>query len=928
MPAPVTCDELLDLIRRSGVVEEAKLRTHVQKLADSNALPGDPQKLAGVLVRDGVLTYFQAEQLLQGKYKRFNLGKYKVLERLGAGGMAQVFLCEHKLMRRRVAIKVLPIPKAEDPSSLKRFYREAQAIAAVDHPNIVRAYDIDHDDNLHFLVMEYVDGTNLQDLVKKFGPLDVLRACHYVYGAAVGLQHAHEMGLVHRDVKPGNILIDRAGVVKILDLGLARFFHDEEDNLTRMNDENVLGTADYLAPEQAIDSHTVDIRADIYSLGATFYYLLTGSAPFPEGSVAQKLIWHQHRVPRPIRALRPEAPEELVAVVDRMMAKDPAARYQTPAEVMAALAGWVAIPIPPPAERELPQVSLAAGGGAGRSGGAPGSGGATRTSGHLESNAPTVVARAPAPLPGAAATQPLPEAAAAAPAIWETLGADTQPDAPGDTGRPGSATQPISRLHRGTAATARKRVLLYAAVGALLLVGAATGVYLAFFNKPPRTPEPAPQQAARKTIIVSNAPGENSVKYLRDALSKANPGDRIVIAEPRLSEAGPLYLNRTRHKDVTIESGLPGGKPAVIEAGGALPSMLSANEVEGLRIRNLEFDGANRAEVGLQLSGSCPGATIEGVTIRNVKGAAIRVQNAIGEASRPILLDRVRILMPPEADGVLFSPVPQPVNRWVVIRNSRFEGRGRAGIRIDCAGSDLEITGNRFFDTDAAVTFPQLASGQQLKVQVKNNTVFEARAGFLFEFAPPEQKGHLDVKLTQNYFARTPALAIVGLPTPPGAPPAGGGAIPGVSSADNAYDPASQPGNFPLTAKLLPEPLLPDPDPGNDATFLRFPGGPPETRRGQEGRGTVVRRVTASTSPPPSPRIPVSSSGRSPPPAAGSWRRALHRPCRAPGPQRPCRCSATRAAPPGAGPRSPGWKARSASASRSPPRSCPRRPGR
>src|SRR4029450_13349026 len=211
--------------------------------------------------------------------KRFTIGKYKVLEKLGAGGMGQVFLCEHELMRRRVAVKVLPTAKAEDQASLERFYREARAVAAVDHPNIVRAYDIDQDENLHFLVMEYVDGTNLQDLVKKVGPLDPIRACHYIYGAAVGLQHAHEIGLVHRDIKPGNILVDRSGGVKVLDMGLARFFNDEEDILTKKYDENVLGTADYLAPEQAVDSHGVGIRADIYSLGGTFYFMLTGQTP-------------------------------------------------------------------------------------------------------------------------------------------------------------------------------------------------------------------------------------------------------------------------------------------------------------------------------------------------------------------------------------------------------------------------------------------------------------------------------------------------------------------------------------------------------------------------------------------------------------------------------------------------------------------------
>ncbi len=254
-------------------------------------------------MRDGLLTTFQAEQFLQGKWRRFTIGKYKVLERLGSGGMGSVYLCEHKLMRRRVAVKVLPSAKAEDTSSLERFYREARAVAALDHPNIVRAYDIDQDDKLHFLVMEHVDGCSLQEIIKKTGPMDVLRACHYIRQAALGLQHAHETaGLVHRDIKPGNILVDRNGIVKILDMGLARFFHDEDDMLTKKFEENVLGTADYLAPEQALDSHSVDIRADIYSLGATFYFCLTGRTPFAEGTVAQKLIWHQTRQPKPLRS--------------------------------------------------------------------------------------------------------------------------------------------------------------------------------------------------------------------------------------------------------------------------------------------------------------------------------------------------------------------------------------------------------------------------------------------------------------------------------------------------------------------------------------------------------------------------------------------------------------------------------------------------
>src|SRR5262249_6806008 len=293
MPAPATITEFVELVRKSGVADEKRLDAYLEHLRAIAALPTEPGKLAGLMVRDGLLTHFQAQQILQGKWRRFTIGKYKVLEQLGSGGMGSVYLCEHMLMRRRVAVKVLPKAKAEDPSALDRFYREARAVAALDHPNIVRAYDIDQADKLHFLVMEYVDGSSLQEIVKKNnGPMDVTRACHYIRQAALGLQHAHEAaGLVHRDIKPGNILVDRNGIVKVLDMGLARFFNDAEDNITKKYDESVLGTADYLAPEQAVDSHEADIRADIYSIGANFDFLLTVRYPFYEGRVADKRVW-------------------------------------------------------------------------------------------------------------------------------------------------------------------------------------------------------------------------------------------------------------------------------------------------------------------------------------------------------------------------------------------------------------------------------------------------------------------------------------------------------------------------------------------------------------------------------------------------------------------------------------------------------------
>jgi serine/threonine protein kinase len=354
LAAPTTSDEFLEVVRKSGMVPEPLLAACLKQCQET-----EPKALADALVQRGLLTQFQSQQLLMGKSRGFNIGKYKILERIGAGGMALVYLCEDPDRQSRVAVKVLPNSHAQDEEYLKRFQREARAVAGLEHPNIVQTFDIDRDGKLNFIVMEYVEGTGLYDIVQNHGPMDPIRAAHYIRQAAVGLQRAHEANMVHRDIKPGNLMVDRAGTVKVLDMGLARIFSDSEEVLTR----GILGTPDYFAPEQSKDSHNVDIRADIYGLGCTFYYLLTGAPPFPEGSIAQKLVWHQTRPPKPIRALRPEVPEGLAAVIHKMLAKDPAQRYQTPAELAEALTPWTQTPIPPPSEAEMPRLSLAAQGG-------------------------------------------------------------------------------------------------------------------------------------------------------------------------------------------------------------------------------------------------------------------------------------------------------------------------------------------------------------------------------------------------------------------------------------------------------------------------------------------------------------------------------------------------------------------------------------
>src|SRR5262245_52840145 len=300
MPALRTADQFLDVLRKSRLVDDARLDGFLQR--PPSPLPVRPRQVAELFLRQGFITTFQAAQLLAGRWRGFLVagGKYKLLELLGVGGMGKVYLCEYVRMKRLVVLKVLPYDRLDEPTALERFEREAHAAASLNHPNIVRAHDLDTDPgtNLHFLVMEYVDGTSLQQIVKKFGPMDLVRAVHCIAQAAEGLQHAHEAGWVHRDVKPPNLLLDRSGTIKILDMGLARFFHDDSGALTRQHDKSfVIGTADYLAPEQVVDSSGVDIRADLYSLGGTFYYLLTGRSPFGKGTVSEKLVWHQHRAP-------------------------------------------------------------------------------------------------------------------------------------------------------------------------------------------------------------------------------------------------------------------------------------------------------------------------------------------------------------------------------------------------------------------------------------------------------------------------------------------------------------------------------------------------------------------------------------------------------------------------------------------------------
>ncbi|HLX60031.1 MAG TPA: protein kinase [Planctomycetota bacterium] len=272
-----------------------------------------------------------------------NHPRYRVINLLGEGGMGAVYLAEHIKMERRVALKVMRADLVSDASHVQRFQQEVRAASKLSHPNIVTAYDADEAgsgaNTVHFLVMEFVEGETLLDYVRRREQIPVAEACECVRQAALGLQHAFEQGMVHRDIKPANLIRSAKGEIKILDFGLARLALERGSTAPAplTNEGMVMGTVDYMAPEQAGDSHGVDIRADIYSLGCTLYQLLAGCVPFPDGAVAARLVQHATRAPQDVRKFRPDVPAGLGAALKKMLAKKPSDRFATPADVAAAM---------------------------------------------------------------------------------------------------------------------------------------------------------------------------------------------------------------------------------------------------------------------------------------------------------------------------------------------------------------------------------------------------------------------------------------------------------------------------------------------------------------------------------------------------------------------------------------------------------------
>lgn len=341
-----------DSARISGLLTKEQIAEAMAALASQDEGEATPVEtisdddLASKLIEMGKLTPYQASQLKSGRTK-LTLGPYTITDWIGQGGMGQVFKAVHTMMGRECAIKVLPLHKST-PEAIENFTREIRTQAQLDHTNLVRAYDAGHDGNVHYLVTEFVPGTDLRQLVRRQGPLTMQQAANVIVQSALGLEYAHQRGLIHRDVKPGNILVTPDGVAKVSDLGLAGFIHEAEEDPRA---GKIVGTADYLSPEQILDPATITSVSDIYSLGCTLYYAISGKVPYPGGTTKDKARRHCEETPWHPRRFNPEISEEFVEIIADMMEKDPGARIQTAEEVASRLEPWAQESAPLPSQQ-------------------------------------------------------------------------------------------------------------------------------------------------------------------------------------------------------------------------------------------------------------------------------------------------------------------------------------------------------------------------------------------------------------------------------------------------------------------------------------------------------------------------------------------------------------------------------------------------
>lgn len=821
MTTNLTAESFLSLVKQSGLVDPDQLKKVCKEIAEQGGNTEDAQVLAGEMVSRNTITRWQADKLLQGKHKGFFLGKYRLLSHLGTGGMSSVYLAEHVLMRRRVALKVLPQQRVDDSSYLQRFHREAQAVAALDHRNIVRAYDVDQEGKTHFLVMEYVGGQSLQDMVMKSGPLDFVSAAEYLRQAAEGLSAAHRAGMVHRDIKPGNVLVDEKGTVKLLDLGLARFFDDKEENsLTIQHDEKVLGTADYLAPEQALDSHTVDVRADIYSLGCTLYFLLTGHPPYPDGTMAQRLMAHQTKQPKPIVEERADMPAGLTDIINKMMAKNPDERYQTARDTAQALHEWLTLHGGASWARmnaATGQSSIMTGSGISVSPGASAASGSSvlGTASPALAAAPTAVtpmSTAVAVAPAAVAEEQVnfaslfgnfgaddakPQATAVASVAVAAPAAVAVPVAqaavlPGQTAVPVAQAVPVAvPVAQPVAASAGKgkkpakssgKPMLLAVAGGVTALAIVAVVYFTFGSK-----GDSKATAAKKNATPKSTGGKKETSGGSTASGPAGPMKRELTVGPSgefktiaaaLAQAkqNPMAKSRNAVQIIKVAAGqytdriiLDGTYPrgiqiestggeAVLAPSGSEPIVQIKDKVEAFRLEGFRLDASGK-ETAVRMTGWMQGAKLKRLKITGFSKAGIvgeGLSTYSAEADK-IVVEQVEFSGDPQAVGVNLKKGTDDPNH-IRLKQCRFLGPLAQGVQCENQVLDLEIVESIFYRTKTGVRL-EGADRQWRDVVFSNNTFYDTEHAIVFTNMPVS--GSAGFAFYNNLFVQTKGAAVV-----------------------------------------------------------------------------------------------------------------------------------------------------------------------
>ena len=766
-------DKFVAVLERSGLVERPALPRLLEQFQHAAPEQQDANGFAKFLVTQGKLTTWQAAKLLKGKHKGFFLGKYKLLSMLGKGGMSAVYLAQHTLLKRQCAIKVLPWHKLGESSHLKRFYREAQAVASLDHPHIVSAYDVDHTTDgsmeIYFLVMEYVEGRNLYEFVHTDGPLSVIQAAEFIRQGALGLNHAHQAGLVHRDIKPGNFLVDRHGVVKLMDLGLARFLQEASDSsLTIEHEQKVLGTVDYLAPEQAVDSHDVDHRADIYGLGCTLFYLLTGRSLFPEGTLTQRLMAHQTKQPPSVHEFRDDVPEAIAIILKGMLEKDPDQRTSSAEVVATQLEDWL--------EKQ--------GGTQWQQLRRPSSTRSASGSHESSSQASDVKTRSSRSVPSAEQIES--ELSAFLAGLDEvSLESETEQLAPSDSPTDEVEDDPNAAKSRSAADDAPAGASLTSVAGwieqakrpmvwSLALIGlCVVAAVLVFFasdedlaNQDPNLPDPSgavtpPTPDEPRPIdgpVVEVGPDghfdslSKAVNYLRGNGTGASTVREIRITEDHVLSDTVTVNNSglaSFPRNISI-SGDPDAPPTLSFAGAGGP-LVRLVGVENLTFQNLILK-CNNLDQALQVEGYSLGTRFRNLTFTGISASGISALGVNGLKGRQVTIENCRFYgSSTKAVGIRFQASDDLDTRQIAIRGCRFIGPMEAGLAITDAAFDCQIRQNMFHGLEDGIVLN--GTNQNLTaITFESNTFHDLARGIAFVSGPTSYSSRLS--FSKNLFSR------------------------------------------------------------------------------------------------------------------------------------------------------------------------------